>query len=209
VHINDVAFSVHAVLLTGVTLMQCYLYRNNNGDDDGERIQQARPATATVFAVSLAVIVSFIWAGLILVTPTVDPPPDPCTKASCPPESLLTWISFIYFLSGIKFLVTLVKYIPQVVLNCQRQSTKGWNVWNVLLDFEGGSLSLIQQIIDALVDKSWIPLIGSPIKFGLSLVSMVFDVIFIVQHFVLYPNWKRKLASDAMAADYARIANAS
>ena len=79
-------------------------------------------------------------------------------------------------------------------------------MWNVLLDFEGGVLSLAQQLIDAAVCQSLIPLIGSPIKFGLSLISMVFDVIFIVQHFVLYPDWKRKVAGDAMAADYTRLA---
>jgi hypothetical protein len=37
-----------------------------------------------------------------------------------------------------------VKYIPQVVLNQRRQSTVGWSIWNVLLDFTGGTLSLVQ-----------------------------------------------------------------
>lgn len=39
----------------------------------------------------------------------------------------------------------------QVVLNYQRQSTVGWNIWNVLLDFEGGLLSLVQLLLDASV----------------------------------------------------------
>ena len=33
---------------------------------------------------------------------------------------------------------------PQVFLNYRRQSTEGWNVHNVLLDFGGGLLSLVQ-----------------------------------------------------------------
>jgi cystinosin len=226
VHINDVAFSIHALVLSSISLTQCFLYRttHNNNDDENfeenfeeenivERTPQHhhhhKPATASLVAISIAVIISTIWAGVIFLTPTVDPPPTPCTwasKSSCPPESIFTWLTWLYFLSGIKFLVTLVKYMPQVVLNCQRQSTEGWNVWNVLLDFEGGVLSLAQQIIDAAVCQSLIPLIGSPIKFGLSLISMVFDVIFMVQHFVLYPDSKRKVAGEAMAADYTRLA---
>lgn len=39
----------------------------------------------------------------------------------------------------------------QVVLNYQLKSTRGWNVWNVLLDFEGGLLSLVQMLIDSSV----------------------------------------------------------
>jgi cystinosin len=208
VHSNDVAFSIHAFLLTSVTLTQSFLYRNNNNNNNEvaqTQQQRQRPATASLIAVAVAVIISTIWALIIVVSPSVDPPPNPCTKLSCPAESIFTWLTWLYFLSGIKFLVTLVKYIPQVILNCQRQSTEGWNVWNVLLDFEGGILSLAQQIIDAAVCGSLIPLIGSPIKFGLSLVSMVFDVLFIVQHFVLYPDWKKKVAGEAMALDYERI----
>ncbi|KAG7671238.1 hypothetical protein KSW81_003376 [Nannochloris sp. 'desiccata'] len=156
-------------------------------------------------AIGIAVTVSSLWAAIIFLSPAADTPPTPCTRSACPIESFFTWLTWVYFLSGIKFLVTLVKYIPQVVLNCQRQSTEGWNVWNVLLDFEGGVLSLAQQIIDAVFCSSLTPLIGSPIKAGLSFISMMFDVIFMVQHFVLYPNWKRKVAGAAMAADYERI----
>jgi len=201
VHINDVAFSVHAFLATSTTLTQCFLYRKTDNIDNNN----SKISIYSKLAVSIAVGVSTVWAGIIFLSPAVNPPLTPCRKSSCPIESFFTWLTWLYFLSGIKFLVTLVKYIPQVVLNCQRQSTEGWNVWNVLLDFEGGVLSLVQQIIDAVFSGSLTPLIGSPIKAGLSFVSMLFDVIFIVQHFVLYPNWKRKMASAAMAADYERI----
>jgi cystinosin len=200
VHINDVAFSVHAFLATSITLTQCFLYRNINNDTNHTKLSMY-----SKLAVGIAVGVSSVWAGIIFLFPDVDRPPTPCTKSSCPIESFFTWLTWLYWVSAIKFLVTLIKYIPQVVLNCQRQSTKGWNVWNVLLDFEGGLLSLTQQIIDAVFCGSLTPLIGSPIKAGLSFISIMFDVIFIVQHFVLYPNWKRKIASGAMAEDYERL----
>lgn len=38
----------------------------------------------------------------------------------------------------------ILKYIPQVVLNIRRRSTKGWTIWNVILDLTGGLLSVVQ-----------------------------------------------------------------
>ena len=37
----------------------------------------------------------------------------------------------------------------QAYHNYQRRSTEGWAIGNVLLDFTGGSLSIIQMFIDA------------------------------------------------------------
>lgn len=38
----------------------------------------------------------------------------------------------------------ILKYVPQVVLNARRRSTTGWTIWNVILDFTGGLLSVVQ-----------------------------------------------------------------
>lgn len=38
---------------------------------------------------------------------------------------------------------------PQAYMNYQRQSTEGWSIGNVLLDFTGGSFSLIQMILQS------------------------------------------------------------
>ena len=51
------------------------------------------------------------------------------------------WIDYLYFLSFVKVGVSIVKYIPQVILNYQRKSTSGWQIWNIILDFSGGSLN--------------------------------------------------------------------
>ncbi|PSC71717.1 Lysosomal Cystine Transporter (LCT) Family [Micractinium conductrix] len=83
--------------------------------------------------------------------------------------------------------VSLVKYIPQVVLNCRRQSTAGWNFYNVLLDFGGGLLSLVQQLLDGYLTQNWSAITGNPVKFGLGFTSMFFDCIFMAQHWCLYP----------------------
>jgi len=42
-----------------------------------------------------------------------------------------------------KAAITLVKYMPQVYLNWKRQSTVGWSLENVMLDFSGGAFSFM------------------------------------------------------------------
>jgi cystinosin len=94
------------------------------------------------------------------------------------------WIDTIYALGYVKIIATLVKYCPQVYLNYQRKSTVGWSIWQILLDFIGGILSLLQLVIDSALQADWSGLYGNPVKLGLSNISMVFDIIFITQHYV-------------------------
>lgn len=104
------------------------------------------------------------------------------------------WIDYLYFLSFVKVGVSIVKYIPQVVLNYQRKSTAGWQIWNILLDFSGGALSIVQLVGDSAaagraqgLPRSWTTgIAGNPAKLGLGLVSVFFDVIFMFQHYILY-----------------------
>ncbi|KAL9184989.1 hypothetical protein ACHAXT_002766 [Thalassiosira profunda] len=105
------------------------------------------------------------------------------------------WLDYLYFLSFVKVGVTLVKYVPQVLLNYRRKSTSGWQIWNILLDFSGGALSIVQLVGDSLAEAraqglphSWTGIVGNPAKFGLGLVSIFFDIIFMIQHYVLYRN---------------------
>jgi cystinosin len=55
-----------------------------------------------------------------------------------------------------------------------------------LLDFSGGLLSLLQLVIDSSLQADWSGLTGNPIKFGLANISLLFDIVFILQHFFLY-----------------------
>lgn len=56
-----------------------------------------------------------------------------------------------------------------------------------MLDFTGGFFSLMQTFVDGYETGS-IDLAGTnSVKFGLGLLSMIFDVIFMTQHYVLYP----------------------
>ena len=93
-----------------------------------------------------------------------------------------------------KAAITFVKYLPQVYLNYKRKSTVGWSLENVLLDFTGGLFSFIQIIVDAKGRGK--PIFGDGggfniVKFILSVMSIVFDLIFMFQHYVLYSDkWK-------------------
>lgn len=92
-------------------------------------------------------------------------------------------------------------------MNYQRQSTVGYSIGGVLLDITGGLLSVLQMFLLAynngaslaLLHKrvinnldfrfssdDWDSLFGDPTKFGLGLFSVMFDLLFIVQHYVLY-----------------------
>mmetsp|Transcript_13230 Transcript_13230/g.28086 ORF Transcript_13230/g.28086 Transcript_13230/m.28086 type:complete len:276 (-) Transcript_13230:78-905(-) len=116
------------------------------------------------------------------------------------------WIDYLYFLSFVKVGVSIVKYIPQVALNYQRKSTSGWQIWNILLDFSGGTLSIVQLVGDSMAEAnaqglphSWTGIVGNPAKLGLGMVSIFFDVIFMFQHYVLYrhsPSSRNNLQNE-------------
>ena len=59
-------------------------------------------------------------------------------------------------------------------------------MWNVILDFMGGFFSLMQLMLDCWDMGDWGGVAGDLIKFGLGLVSIFFDVLFLVQHYCLY-----------------------
>ena len=58
----------------------------------------------------------------------------------------------------------------------------------VCLDAEGGVFSTAQQILDAIVTRHRSSITGNPAKMGLGLISLVFDAILMMQHWVLYSD---------------------
>lgn len=96
------------------------------------------------------------------------------------------WLDAIYAISYVKLIVTLIKYTPQVLVNYRNKSTKGWSIVQILLDFTGGVLSIGQQGIDSWLQGDWSGITGNPVKFALGNVSMMYDAVFITQHYVLY-----------------------
>lgn len=92
--------------------------------------------------------------------------------------------------------MTVVKYCPQVWINYKRKSTVGFSIGGILLDFSGGVLSNLQLVIDSSLQADWSGITGNPVKFGLANVSIIFDVIFFVQHYILYRHAREVEESD-------------
>lgn len=83
-------------------------------------------------------------------------------------------------------LITVFKYVPQAWLNYKRQSTVGWNILTILLDLAGGILSLLQLVLDSSLQNDWSGITGNPVKLLLGNVTIIFDLVFVVQHYILY-----------------------
>lgn len=95
-------------------------------------------------------------------------------------------LDLVLYLSYVKLAVTLIKYTPQAYMNYKRQATTGWSIHNILLDFTGGLLSITQMFLLAYNYDDWISIFGNFTKFGLGAISIVFDIIFVLQHYVFY-----------------------
>ena len=97
----------------------------------------------------------------------------------------------IYAASWVKLIVTCAKYVPQAWHNYRTESTTGWSIVQVQLDLLGGILSIAQMIIDSARQADWSGVTGNPVKFGLGNVSIFFDIVFFVQHYILYKDRDR------------------
>jgi cystinosin len=98
----------------------------------------------------------------------------------------LASLTLLYFYSYVKLAITIIKYCPQAWMNYKRKSTEGWSIGNILLDFTGGVLSVLQMFLLSINYNDWSSIFGSPTKFGLGFFSILFDILFIIQHYVLY-----------------------
>ena len=88
-----------------------------------------------------------------------------------------------YFKLSISFL----KYLPQLYWNYQRKSTKGWSIFNIILDLTGGLLSFGQMGLEAIFGQD---VEINIVKLVLGIMVVFFDILFIIQHYCLYPHSK-------------------
>ncbi|XP_028258912.1 cystinosin [Parambassis ranga] len=169
---NDVFFSLHAVLICLVYICQAAVYEKGN-----QRVSR----TALVL---LLIGWTFAFISLFLAV-----------------AKQITWLDYLYYFSYIKLAVTLIKYVPQAYMNYRRQSTVGWSIGNVLLDFTGGILSILQMILQSYNNDEWTLVFGDPTKFGLGLFSVMFDILFMTQHYCLYRHLPQYEAVTQEQAD--------
>ncbi|CAI5488518.1 unnamed protein product [Closterium sp. Naga37s-1] len=155
---SDVAFSVHAVALTAFTVWQCMVY--NRG---GQRVSW------TCKAISLGV-----WIFALL--------------TSLHSSFHHDWLGLVTTFNYIQVVMTTIKYIPQAWFNWQRRSTVGWSISNVLMDLTGGTASLLMMFVQSIDQSSFVNFTGNVGKLALSGETIAFDIIFAVQHYVLFPH---------------------
>ncbi|CEP03599.1 hypothetical protein PBRA_009484 [Plasmodiophora brassicae] len=170
---NDIAFAVHALVITAVTMAQYVAY-------GGARALSYRPAPPLAWLHTYVLAALWTLAGL-------------CVALAA--TRLIPWIasdspsyrfSVVTYLGSAKIFITTLKYVPQAVHNASRRSTVGWSIGNILLDLLGGLMSLAQQALDAVIQGTADVFTGNVPKLLLALLSISFDIVFIVQHYVLY-----------------------
>lgn len=168
VQLNDVAFAVHALVLTTIIYWQTWYY---------PRAPKQQLSTFNRAVISFMVV--FVLVDLCRVF-----------------FFQARLIDVLYHLGMFKLYVSIAKYVPQARSNFERRSTEGWSIGNVLLDFTGGVLSLLQMVIDSIALNDWSSIVGNPVKFGLSILSLCFGVLFIVQHYILFAKRDPDALSD-------------
>jgi cystinosin len=177
VQIQDIFFAAHALLITLITIIQI-LYFYDPSDKDQK-----------VSNITITIILVMIWGAILLViVENGFEYYDPHVK-----ENRKYIFNSLVYLGWCKVVISLIKYIPQVVSNFRRRSTIGWNIHNILLDFTGGAFSFGQNIIDSFRDEFSITSEDQSkglniAKYALSIISMLFDIVFMVQHYILFKN---------------------
>jgi len=162
VKLNDVFFSLHGGVLTAITIGTCFIY------DRGEQ------KISWICRVSISI--ALLYVGTLAIIASTGKLPN------------CTWWHFVSWISYIKLIVTIVKYCPQAYMNYSRQSTTGWSIGNVLLDLTGGICSILQAFLLAYNSNDWPSLFANPVKFGLGILTIIFDALFMVQHYILYAD---------------------
>ncbi|KAJ1685786.1 hypothetical protein LUZ63_017176 [Rhynchospora breviuscula] len=162
VALNDVCFSIHAVALTAFTLFQVFIYERG---------------TQKVSKIGTG-ITAIVWATALV-----------CVIVAWPNHS---WLWLISVFNTIQVVMTAIKYIPQAVMNFSRKSTVGWSIGNIILDLLGGVLNFGQMGVQSIDQNSFVNFYGNIGKTLLSLETVFFDLLFVVQHYVLYPERRDK-----------------
>lgn len=111
-------FALHAFAMSTVQYVQVWIY------DRGAQKEVYKPIVAFLIFLYICVFTTYM----------VEVCGHPITN--------LHWDTFLV-MGYAKAAISFVKYVPQVYLNYKRQSTEGWSLANVLLDFTGGVLSFL------------------------------------------------------------------
>ncbi|ORY32521.1 hypothetical protein BCR39DRAFT_492505 [Naematelia encephala] len=190
---SDLAFSLHALILSCITPAQVWYYnrhpspnQQSTQDDERTALLPSTPATKTddalsppggikpsvpcQIALAVMVVASFIYAIFVWVG-----------KAE--------FLDWLYFAASIKLAITCVKFIPQIMLNWKLRSSAGWAIDQIFCDLAGGILSLTELIVSSIfIEHDPSGIVANPGKLGLAAVSMCYDTVFILQKYWFFPE---------------------
>ena len=97
----------------------------------------------------------------------------------------------ISFLGYFKLAISSLKYLPQMYWNYQRKSTAGWSIFNILMDLTGGLFSFGQMGLEAIFG---LDVKINIVKLVLGIMVVFYDILFVIQHYCLYPEKKKEAA---------------
>jgi cystinosin len=87
-----------------------------------------------------------------------------------------------------KIAITTLKYLPQMYWNYKRKTTLGWSIFNILMDITGGLLSFLQTFLEHMFGEE---IKINIVKFILGILVVIYDIIFILQHYVFYRDERK------------------
>ncbi|XP_068711752.1 cystinosin homolog [Montipora foliosa] len=157
VKLTDVVFAVVAFVCTSFQGIQCLMY-----DRGSQAIHLSTVLACGGCLVTLAALVIFKYFGVG------------------------SWLLVLQYCGYVNLVVSFGTYFPQVWLNFKRKSTTGFHIGGVLLDFGGGVLSILQMVIYFVVEHSSTQLTGNVPKMALGLVTLLFNIILVWQHYISY-----------------------
>ncbi|KLT39863.1 hypothetical protein CC85DRAFT_235236, partial [Cutaneotrichosporon oleaginosum] len=178
---SDLAFSAHALLLSTLTLVQSawLFYRAHRArksvEEQSPLLRRKVRAPVSPHRLTRAALVIMALAALWVGTSTL--------------LGRTELLDFLYFASSLKIAITTIKYTPQLILNYRLKSVRGFAIATILADLTGGVFSLAQLVISSVfIDGQVAGIWANPGKLGLALITIGFDIAFIVQNYVLYPR---------------------
>ncbi|OQR97274.1 hypothetical protein THRCLA_07037 [Thraustotheca clavata] len=147
--------NLHALLVSLLVLYQCTVYNHNN--------QVVSTMCQVIVCGAFIITILFVILNNLV---TIE---------------FLSWSNFIDMMCYLHVFMTMIKYAPQVELQCRRQSTIGFSIFGVLYDLIFGLSTLASLFLNGLTPHDlWL--------FVIAWVTIAYNTIFIAQHYVLYRN---------------------
>lgn len=153
VRFNDVAYGVHGVFIILVTLYQIYCC----GYTRGYKQHVSRLTKLIMFMILSGGIGFGIYAQ----------------KLNSAGKANYQLVDVAMLLGNVKVVMSTAKYIPQILHNHRRRSTKGFSMRSVQLDMSGGTLAMCQLFMDGYIRNDLQGVWNNPVKLALSAVSLV------------------------------------